>query len=430
MKIEAAALIANLTGIPQKKIETTLNLKKKTLNEVLFSPGLIPGITQEQMRRMEALNEFSRVYSAAGHSYTLSSDSGQIARYLYGMIGGQRQENVVALLYDKKKELIRAEKMFKGGVSSAMIDPVVFAKAVVENKAKHVIIAHNHPSGDPSLSRDDRQTAAELRKQLLQFGCKLEGSYVIGQNTYCNEDLSAPQQIPQTHPEIVLFPNVQKDQDDRKMQDLLSSATGIRRSIVENWMGEGYALSEVMSEPKAPAYGISESDAEKITLATTIAHEAITEPQQVRRRISGPDDAATLSAEYAIKTGHAAGVLFMDIRHQVIDENEISWPLTTIGCNKIAREAYKNNAGHVLVYRAEDDASSRDAQADRASANRAYENFTALNIEMVDVLVLSKTRPWDYKSYKQMGELPIREESVAYPKETETHHEKQRRTRR
>lgn len=426
MKHEAAALLASLTGIPQKKIDPLL--KTKTVSEFLVAPGSIPGISQEQMRKMEALNEFSRAYSAAGHSYSLESDSGQIARYLYGIIGGQRQENLVALFYDKNKELVRAEKISKGGVASTTIDPIILGRMVTENGAKHVILAHNHPSGDPSTSRDDKATAASVRTQLSMLGCKLENAYVIGENTYCSEEDPYPTPIPAALPEIVLFPNVQKEHDERKMQDLLSVATGVRRSTIENWIEKGHTIAEVMREPQDAEYGLEASAAGKIALATEIAQKATAGERNHRRQISGPDDAAIVASEFANKRDCNAGVIYLDIRHRIVEESAITWPLTTIGCHKIAREAYKNNASSVLLYRTGEHPAQIE-EADKTSVKRASINLSALNIEMVDVLILSKEGCLDYASFRQCGKMPEQDKRTSDLSEPATQYESQRRTR-
>lgn len=428
MKSDAAALLAKLTGIPQKKIDPLLEIK--SVSEFLVAPGMIPGISQEQMRRVEALNEFSRAYSAAGHSYTLDNDSGQIARYLYGIIGGQRQENLVALLYDKNKELVRAEKISKGGVASTTLDPIILGRLVSENGAKHVILAHNHPSGDPSLSQDDRQTAATVRTQLSMLGCKLEDAFVIGSNTYCSENAPYATPIPAARPEIVLFPNAQKEQDERKIQDLLSVATGVRRSTIENWMEEGHALSEAMCEPQDNTYGLDSSDAGKIALATKIAERATTEGRKYREQICGPNDAAVYAAKASSNNAHDAGVIYMDIRHRVVEESAVTWPLTMIGCNKIAREAYKNNVSSVLLYRVGEHFPAQIEEKDKTSVNRAVLSFSALNIEMVDVIILSKQVSGEHVSLREQGKIPDPDKARAGLSESATPYESQRRTRR
>lgn len=424
MQYNTATLIAMLTGIPQKKIDPLL--EKKTVSDLLIAPGMIPGISQEQLRRMEALNEFSRAYSAAGHAYTLDTDDGQIARYLYGIIGGQRQENLVALLYDKKRELVRAEKVSKGGIAATTLDPNVIGRLVSENNAKYVILAHNHPSGNTGFSEDDIRAMAAARKQLSMIGCSLENSYVIGDNTYCNENTPDEMPIPAARVETVLFPNAQKEQDERTLQDLLSLSTGIRRANIEKLIDKGFSIPEIMCNPQGEGYGLASSEAGMMALAKAIAQKATTNEYKNHEIVNSPDTAA----EAASNKNHKAGVLFIDARHCVVEEVELSWPLTNIGCHKIAKGAYKNNVSSYLLYRKGENLPAKIENKDIESADRVLHNLFGLGLELVDVIVLSKEGKSGYKSLRRQIEMPERETPCDGLFEPYKKSETQRRTRR
>lgn len=428
MKNDAAASIAKLTGIPQKKIDPLL--ETKTVSDLLTAPSVIPGITQEQMRRMEALNEFSRAYSAAGHSYMLDTDAGQIARYLYGIIGGKRQENLVVLLYNKNKELIRVAIISKGNISSTMLDPIILGRHVSENGAKHAILAHNHPCGEPTFSQADKKAAAETRTQLAILGCTLEDAYVIGDNTYCNEKTPDTTPIPAARPELVLFPSAQKDQDEHKIQELLSLSTGTRRASIENLIDKGYSISEILRNPQGDENGLEASDAGKISLATKIAEMAITNERKDLKIISSPEDAAAVAAEAASKTIAKAGTLFLDSRHRVVEESTTTWPLSHNDCLAIAKEAYKNNVSTVLLFRVGEHNPVRIEGIDKASANRASSTLFSLSVELVDVIILSKEGNNNYLSLRQEGEMIERKIPFSDNIATYILNETQRRTRR
>ena len=86
--------------------------------------------------------------------------------YLAGDLRYEQQENFVVLMLDTRRHLIRRSNISKGTLNRTMVHPRdVFREAIICN-ACSIIIAHNHPSGDPSPSKLDR----ELTDCLVEAG--------------------------------------------------------------------------------------------------------------------------------------------------------------------------------------------------------------------------------------------------------------------
>ena len=89
-----------------------------------------------------------------------------IYEYLAGDLRYEKQENFVVLMLDTRRHLIRRSNISKGTLNRAMVHPRdVFREAIIAN-ACSVVLAHNHPSGDPSPSKPDR----ELTRALVAAG--------------------------------------------------------------------------------------------------------------------------------------------------------------------------------------------------------------------------------------------------------------------
>jgi DNA repair protein RadC len=70
-------------------------------------------------------------------------------------IGGREQEHLVVVLLDTRNRLLRTVEVYVGSLNTSLIRiGEVFREAVRANAAA-VIVAHNHPSGDPSPSPED-----------------------------------------------------------------------------------------------------------------------------------------------------------------------------------------------------------------------------------------------------------------------------------
>lgn len=68
----------------------------------------------------------------------------------------------------------------KGGVDKAMVDAGEVVRAALLSGASRVIVVHNHPSGNPAHSADDRRVVSRLAMALQLVGVSLEDSIVVG----------------------------------------------------------------------------------------------------------------------------------------------------------------------------------------------------------------------------------------------------------
>jgi DNA repair protein RadC len=79
----------------------------------------------------------------------------------------QPREIFIMLLLTTKNKLIKEQKLFEGTLTQSMVTAREVLKEAINGKAASVIFVHNHPSGEPAPSPDDR----DLTK-LLVAACK------------------------------------------------------------------------------------------------------------------------------------------------------------------------------------------------------------------------------------------------------------------
>ncbi|RMH19699.1 MAG: hypothetical protein D6701_04630, partial [Gemmatimonadetes bacterium] len=73
------------------------------------------------------------------------------------------QEEFHALLLDTQHRVLREVRVTRGILDASLIHPrEVFREAIVEGAAA-LILVHNHPSGDPQPSAEDRAVTRQLR---------------------------------------------------------------------------------------------------------------------------------------------------------------------------------------------------------------------------------------------------------------------------
>ena len=106
------------------------------------------------------------------------------AQDIYDLLGPEMsqlaQEQLRVLLVNTKNVVVGQRVIYQGNVSSALVRTAeVFRPAVVE-AVPSIIVAHNHPSGDPSPSPDDVVITRKLKRAAEQLDIELLDHVVIG----------------------------------------------------------------------------------------------------------------------------------------------------------------------------------------------------------------------------------------------------------
>jgi DNA repair protein RadC len=67
---------------------------------------------------------------------------------------------------DQKNQLIELAELFTGTLNKASVHPREVVKTVLHHNAAAVILAHNHPSGDPTPSQSDINITHKIKDAL------------------------------------------------------------------------------------------------------------------------------------------------------------------------------------------------------------------------------------------------------------------------
>lgn len=97
-------------------------------------------------------------------SLNLSSPS-EIYSFLKEKIGKEHKEHFVVLFFDTKNNLI-VDNVSVGTLNASLAHPREIFQKAIANNASHVVVAHNHPSGDHTPSQED----IEITKRLIEAG--------------------------------------------------------------------------------------------------------------------------------------------------------------------------------------------------------------------------------------------------------------------
>ena len=110
-------------------------------------------------------------------------DPQSVVDNIYYLIGDEAREVFLVLCLSTKNEINAIFKAHTGSMNASLVDPkTVFQGALLSNSAS-VIVAHSHPSGDPSPSREDVDVTNRLVKAGKVVGVQVLDHIIVGGNS-------------------------------------------------------------------------------------------------------------------------------------------------------------------------------------------------------------------------------------------------------
>ncbi len=105
---------------------------------------------------------------------------GDVQRLLGPEMGTLAQEQVRVLLLDRRNRVVAQRVVYVGNCYSSIVRPAEVLRPAVVAAVPHIIVAHNHPSRDPSPSPQDIRVTKELAEAAKLLGVELLDHVVIG----------------------------------------------------------------------------------------------------------------------------------------------------------------------------------------------------------------------------------------------------------
>jgi len=154
------------------------------LNSTLEELQIIKGIGPSNAIGIKLFQALSERYAREKITPRLLLDSPQsIFEFLKEKIGKEKKEHFILICLDTRNNLI-VDVVSVGTLNASLVHPrEVFKKAILNNSS-HVVLAHNHPSGDPSPSEDDLATTKRLVESGKILGITVLDHIIVAQNSF------------------------------------------------------------------------------------------------------------------------------------------------------------------------------------------------------------------------------------------------------
>ena len=156
-------------------------LATASIGELCEQSGIGPAKAAEIQALFEIARRFADRRLLPGQAYRSSRDA---FLHFHERLCNYRKEVFLALLLDSKNRLLREVRISEGSLNASIVHPREVFAPVLKESAAAILFIHNHPSGDPTPSREDIEITERLRQVGELMGVRVLDHIVIGNGDY------------------------------------------------------------------------------------------------------------------------------------------------------------------------------------------------------------------------------------------------------
>lgn len=113
-------------------------------------------------------------------------DPEAVVKAIRASIKDKAKEHFKLVLLNPRNKIIGISTISIGTLNASLVHPREVFKDAITHSAASVVLAHNHPSGDPDPSEDDLKITKKLADSGKILGIEVLDHIVIGRNNFCS----------------------------------------------------------------------------------------------------------------------------------------------------------------------------------------------------------------------------------------------------
>ncbi len=173
--------------------ENAVELSNRLLSE--YSLAKLPTLSLKELQQtngiglvkaiqIKAAFEFGRRSSVSNSNNFVVRDTKSVYDYASSKIGGSDREQFLVLLLNSKNRIIKDEIVSVGILNASLIHPREVFKSAIRESANAIILVHNHPSGDPMPSEEDKVVTGIFKEAGRLLNIQVLDHVIIGRNSH------------------------------------------------------------------------------------------------------------------------------------------------------------------------------------------------------------------------------------------------------
>ena len=151
--------------------------------ELAAAPGVGPAKSATLCASLELGRRLASGRLRAGTPIRTPED---VHRHFHPSLRHLAQERFLVLLLDGRHRLMRHEVVSQGTLTASLGHPREVFRPALRQAAAALVLVHNHPSGDPTPSAEDREVTTRLARAGEILGIRVLDHVVVAERGYCS----------------------------------------------------------------------------------------------------------------------------------------------------------------------------------------------------------------------------------------------------
>ena len=179
--VDSLQLAKQVLSLPKGQEKGLLGLRYLSVSDLCR----VSGIGQVKAVKIKCLIELSRRLSMADRRDRLQFTRPEtVADYYMERMRYLQTEELILVMTDNKNRLICDRVLSKGTVNCSLMSPREVFLVALEYHAVHILLIHNHPSGDAAPSRQDIEITEHLARLCDMMQLPLLDHIIVGDGCY------------------------------------------------------------------------------------------------------------------------------------------------------------------------------------------------------------------------------------------------------
>jgi len=144
----------------------------------------IKGIGPSKAMQILAMAELNKRNNQAKNPIKKISHAQDVFNLFHDRLKDKKQEYFYILMLNTQNNIIGEQLIGKGILDASIIHPREVFKPAIKNSCSKIVLVHNHPSGDPEPSSEDKEITEKLARAGGELGINVLDHIIIGKDKY------------------------------------------------------------------------------------------------------------------------------------------------------------------------------------------------------------------------------------------------------
>ncbi len=146
----------------------------------------IKGIGPTKAMQILSIAEIGKRHTLSEKSPRKISCAEDVFNLFHKKLKDKKEEHFYIIMLNTQNIIIGEELISKGILDASIIHPREIFRPAIRNSASKIILVHNHPSGNPTPSKEDLQITKQLMKAGEEIGIRVIDHVIIGNGEFWN----------------------------------------------------------------------------------------------------------------------------------------------------------------------------------------------------------------------------------------------------